>query len=136
MLIWRGGGQAPLEVAVTLDNAGAGWFALERYTAAGAYEPLANRTDGDKVDGDAFFAFSLQQLAPWGWAPLSLRIKILAGNPAANAMNVYLRVAQPAGLLSPEDAQGNAIPMQQNGVLLGPLTANKPTAFDFLILFW
>lgn len=135
MLIWRGGQKAPVEIQVVVVG-GAGWFKLERYTASGSYELAGIRTDGSNIDGDAIFAFSADQLKAWAWASLSLRLSLLVGNPSKTDMEVFLKVVQPQGTLNPEDAQGNAVPMLQNGVSLGKVKDNQPGLFDFLVMFW
>lgn len=134
MLVWRGGQKAPLDIRVEVVG-GAGWFKLERYTQIGSYELAGARMDGTKVDGDAEFAFSDDQLAAWLWQPLSLRLSMLVGNPSKADMEVFLNVRQAHGMLQPDDGQG-PLPVLQNGLSLGKVQDNKPALFDFVVVFW
>lgn len=137
MLIWRPGKKEPLNVRVTVGAQGAGWFKMERLTAQGSFEFAGSRVDGPTVDGDAIFGFSAEQLSEWQWQVLSLRLGVLAGNPGGADMPVFLMVDQPSGPLTPQDALGNAQPMQANGVALTPvLKQGQPGLYDFQVYFW
>jgi hypothetical protein len=137
MLIWRPAAQEPLNIRVTLGAQGAGWFKLERLATNGSFEFAGSRIDGTAIDGDAIFGFSAEQLGAWQWQVLSLRLSVLAGNPAGTDMPVFLLVDQPTGSPAPEDALGKALSKQANGVQLSPkLKQGKPGLFDFQVYFW
>jgi len=123
-----------LKLGVTLGGQGAGVFALERYNTSGTYTPIGTRLDGGGAGGHAIFEIPAAQLT--GLQSLSLRLRIVAGNPAATPMPVFLQASQPHGPLTPEDALGNELPTLANGRELSPVLAqNQPGVFDFQVDF-
>ncbi|HEX8126203.1 MAG TPA: hypothetical protein VF548_11520 [Allosphingosinicella sp.] len=135
MLIWRGGVHEPLNIRVVISDTGKGAFELWRFTPQGTYEHAGQRADGTRMDDDAHFGFSAEQLTAWLWQPLTLRLVIVAGNPAAQDMRAYMRVDQNSGPLSPIQAGQNAN-MLANGVQLLPvLRDNEPGLYDFQVYF-
>lgn len=134
MLIWRIGQQEPLFVRVTIVPNSIGVFALERYLPSGASVPIGTRIDAGGIDDDAIFEIAPADFA--GVQYLSMQVRATAGNPAMQAMQGYQTVYQSGGALTPEDAQGNVLPTQANGVRLVPdLASNQPGFWPFQVNF-
>jgi len=134
MLVWRGGGAGDLHVDVTLGAQGAGVFSLMRLDpATGIYAPIGQRSDNPPDIGHPIFTIPAAQIAALNGGVLSLRLNIVADNPAATPMPVTLRVGQAAGDLNAEDGAGDALPPP---VGLNPdLQPNQPEVYDFDVWF-
>lgn len=134
MLIWRGGLHEPLNIRIVIAN-GQGSFELWRFTPQGTYEHAGQRADGTRLDDDAHFGFSAEQLAVWLWQPLTLRLVIVAGNPTQQDMRAFMRVDQASGPLTPVRGSQTVNMLANGAELLPVLKDNEPGLHDFQVYF-
>jgi len=139
-MIWRANKAKgePVELRAWLGGQGLGWFVLEQ-VVDGNFQLIARTTKAPDPDDDLTHQFSAASLEASGWASLSLRLKLVAGNPNQTDMPLFMTVRQAGKILSATTNNGerlNGASAPYAEVRLQPDAPHaRPYLWDFAVYF-